>query len=92
MLNLVNVSDVIISLHRSEGYGILMREAQLLDKYVIATGYSGNVEFMQEQDKSYLVDYKIVDKKHSPGYFWADPNIDDAAQKIQYAYAQTKGA
>jgi hypothetical protein len=36
---------------------------------------------MLGQDKSYLADYKIIDKVSSPGYYWAVANIDDASIK-----------
>ena len=86
MIGLVNAVDVVVSLHRSEGYGMLMHEAQLLGKYVIATGYSANIEFMQGHKKSFLVDYKIIPKNDNKKYFWANPDINDAASKLMLVY------
>ncbi len=48
--------DCYVSLHRSEGLGLTMAEAMACGKPVIATGYSGNLEFMT-QDNSHLVPY-----------------------------------
>ena len=48
--------DCYVSLHRSEGFGNTLAEAMYLGKPVIATGYSGNMEFMTPQN-SYPVDY-----------------------------------
>ena len=46
VLGLINACDAYVSLHRAEGYGRTMAEAMLLGKPVIATNYSGNVDFV----------------------------------------------
>jgi hypothetical protein len=46
---LMNVCDCYVSLHRSEGLGLTMAEAMLLGKPVIATAYSGNMDFMTNE-------------------------------------------
>jgi glycosyltransferase involved in cell wall biosynthesis len=51
--------DSYISLHRSEGFGLTMAEAMYFSKPVIATGYSGNLEFMNEEN-SFLVSQKLL--------------------------------
>jgi glycosyltransferase involved in cell wall biosynthesis len=84
---LMNVSDCYLSLHRGEGFGMTMGEAMLLGKPVIATNYSGNVDFMTP-DNSYLVDYRIVPltKDYGPymrGFVWAEPDVAHAAQYIR---------
>ena len=38
--------DVFVSLHRSEGYGLVLLEMLMLGKPVIATGYSGNMQLL----------------------------------------------
>ena len=43
--------DCYVSLHRSEGFGLTMAEAMACGKPVIATGYSGNLEFMTEDEQ-----------------------------------------
>lgn len=55
---LVRESDVLISLHRSEGFGLHLAEAMSLGTPVIATGWSGNMEFMTS-DNAFLVDYAL---------------------------------
>ncbi|MEL6271125.1 MAG: glycosyltransferase, partial [Chloroflexota bacterium] len=55
---LIGLCDVYVSLHRSEGYGLTMKEAMVLGKPVIATAYSGNMDFMHP-DNSYLVPYEL---------------------------------
>jgi len=75
--------DCYVSLHRSEGFGITAAEAMLLGKPVIATGYSGNREFMTP-DNSFLVDHHITsvgpqgEIYPSEGH-WAEPELDHAA-------------
>ena len=59
--------DCYVSLHRSEGLGLTMAEAIACGKPVIATGYSGNLEFMDEAS-SYLVPYDLVEV---PPTWWA---------------------
>lgn len=82
MRNLLRVCDCYISLHRSEGYGRGLSEAMSLGKPVIATRYSGNLDFMNE-DNSLLVDYRLIDLQEGDypfwkGQKWAEPNIDQA--------------
>ena len=79
--DLIGKCHMILSLHRSEGFGLTLAEAMAVDTVPIATGYSGNLQFMK--DKDLLVDYKLTDVNDS--YFkgqWAEPNIDDAIDKI----------
>ena len=38
--------DAYVSLHRSEGTGLTITDAMALGKPVIATGWSGNMDFM----------------------------------------------
>jgi len=83
--NLVRCSDCFISLHRSEGFGRGMAEAMALGKPVIATGYSGNMDFMTPK-VSYPLDYTLVPLKegeypHYEDQVWADP---DLAQAVEY--------
>ena len=56
-------------------------------KPVIATAYSGNLEFMTDTN-SCLVDYALVPVRpgeyidYEPGWLWADPDVDDAARHM----------
>ena len=90
-LSLINSCDVYISLHRSEGLGLAMKEAMAMGKIVIATNYSGNLDFMSN-DNSLLVRY---DKVQIPitirtygkqGVKWAEPDINDAVNKLKQIY------
>jgi glycosyltransferase involved in cell wall biosynthesis len=75
--------DVVASLHRSEGYGLTLLDAMCRGVPVIATGYSGNLAFMTENN-SWLVPYSMEPIPHSVGAYpagsrWAAPDIAVAA-------------
>ncbi len=80
--SLIYQCDAFVSLHRSEGVGLGLAEAMALGKPVIATNYSGNLEFMNSSN-SCLVRYKKVPMKeadyiHSKTQYWAEPDISHA--------------
>lgn len=84
--------DCYVSLHRSEGTGITMAEAMALGKPVIATGYSGNLDFMSERN-AYLVDYTLGSvpagcDPYPRGSRWADPDVDHAAERLREVVEQ----
>ena len=87
MNELVARADSYVSLHRSEGFGLGLAESMALGKPVIATAYSGNLAFMNEEN-SLLVSYRLVDVApgqymHGAGQQWAEPDIQDAAAKMR---------
>ena len=57
--------DCYVSLHRSEGLGLTMAEAMYFGKPVIATAYSGNLDFMTEEN-SYLVPHTMAEIGPTP--------------------------
>jgi glycosyltransferase involved in cell wall biosynthesis/DNA-binding beta-propeller fold protein YncE len=81
---LQSVCDAYVSLHRSEGLGLGMAECMALGKPVIATAYSGNLEFMTS-DNSCLVGSTLIPVKpgefidYEPGWHWADADAEQAA-------------
>jgi glycosyltransferase involved in cell wall biosynthesis len=84
---LINVCDAYISLHRAEGFGYGMAESMFLGKPVIATNYSGNLDFTKP-DNSCLVNCDLIPVKpdqyiFSDGQVWADPDINQAAWYMQ---------
>jgi len=89
-LCLLNLSHCYISLHRSEGLGLNIAEAMLSKKPVIATNYSGNLEFMNKSN-SFLVDYKLV--KVKPGEYlfsksqWAEVDEDGVIKAMKDLYS-----
>lgn len=90
VLSLMDSCDAYVSLHRSEGLGLTMAEAMLMGKPVIATNFSGNVDFMDESN-SLLVPCKLVKLgKPIPPYDakleWAEPSVEHAAQLMRRVY------
>ena len=84
---LMAVSDCYVSLHRAEGFGLTLAEAMALDKPVIATNYSGNLDFMDETN-SYLCDYQMVSiprgcEPYPAGSLWAEPDVNHAARLMR---------
>jgi glycosyltransferase involved in cell wall biosynthesis len=82
--------DVYVSLHRCEGFGLGMAEAMCLGKPVVATAYSGNMEFMTTAN-SCLVDYRMIpvqagEYPHADGQQWAEPDPQHAAQYFRTLY------
>jgi glycosyltransferase involved in cell wall biosynthesis/SAM-dependent methyltransferase len=82
--------DCYLSLHRSEGFGIGMAEAMLLGKPVVATGYSGNLDFMTEAN-AYLVDHVLVPVGPGAAPYaateeWAEPDLDHAAAQLRRVF------
>ena len=59
VLGLINCCDAYISLHRAEGFGRTIAEAKLLDKPVIASSYSGNLDYLSSE-VDFLVDVTIL--------------------------------
>jgi hypothetical protein len=89
---LVGLCDAYVSLHRAEGLGLTMAEAMAAGQPVIATGYSGNMQFMTPAN-SFLVDYVLTKvpahcQPYPEGTAWADPDLDHAARLMRSVYAQ----
>ncbi|GGD09621.1 glycosyltransferase [Aquisalinus flavus] len=80
-------ANAFLSLHRSEGFGLNMAECMLREKPVIATGYSGNMDYMTARN-SLLVDYAMIPVGQGQypfpdGQQWADPDVDHAASLLK---------
>lgn len=93
---LLSLTDCYVSLHRSEGLGLPLAQAMHLEKPVIATNYSGNTEFMNENN-SILVPWKYttVPKDARPYQFgakWAEPDVNSAAEAMRWVYNNQKEA
>lgn len=83
LIGLMRRCDCFVSLHRAEGFGRGIAEALLLEKPVIVTGYSGNMDFTNPQNAC-IVDYRLVDVgpdeyPHAAGQRWADPDLEQAS-------------
>jgi glycosyltransferase involved in cell wall biosynthesis len=100
MSALLVACDVYVSLHRAEGFGLGMAEAMYYSKPVIATAFSGNMEFCTLRNSA-LVDYSVAqvdpieltlnpgaELVYEPGALWAEPDIDQAARWMRHLYAE----
>jgi glycosyltransferase involved in cell wall biosynthesis len=79
--------DCFVSLHRAEGFGLGMAEAMACGKAVIATPWSGNVDFTRVEN-ALLVDFALVELDRDLGPYrrgqrWAEPDVASAARAMR---------
>ena len=80
---LLRSCDCFVSPHRTEGFGLNIAAAMYYGKPVIATGYSGNMDFTTPEN-SFLIEYDLVEVPkqtgaYKAGYVWAEPSEDHLA-------------
>lgn len=83
ILDLISASDVYMSLHRGEGFGIGMLEAMSVGTPVVATNYGGNTDFTKPET-AFMVDYKMVKPETTFGLYqhvreWPEPSVRQAS-------------
>lgn len=84
---LVAAASVVLSPHRSEGFGLTLAEAFLSGVPALATGWSGNVDFMA-QTPELLIRHMMTPVRDAAGIYraaglqWAEPDVGDAADKL----------
>lgn len=89
--SLIACVDTIVSLHRAEGFGLVLAEAMYLGTPTIATNWSANTEFMNSE-VACMIDYRLVEIKETVGPFqkgqkWADPDLTEAAMYMRKLYS-----
>jgi glycosyltransferase involved in cell wall biosynthesis len=95
---LIRHCDVYVSLHRSEGFGLGLAEAMYFGHPVVATGNSGNMDFMNAAN-SCLVGYRSMEVHrnelsdnptamvlYQPGNLWVDPDVHEAARLMRWLF------
>jgi glycosyltransferase involved in cell wall biosynthesis len=96
MNQLMTLCDAYVSLHRSEGFGLTLAEAMMLERPVIATGYSGNMDFMTESTGMLVRHREIEIQKevgpYAAGSRWADPDLDHAAALMRRVHEHPEWA
>ncbi len=93
---LMAVCDCYVSLHRAEGLGLTMSQAMSLGKPVIATAYSGNMDFMDDQT-AYLIPWTPIRVGENMGPYpcdanWAAPELATAASTMRYVFKHPEEA
>ena len=83
MAAMVAAADCLVSLHRGEGLGLHLADAMWLHTAVLASRYSGNLDFMDSESAA-LIDVVMIavengEGAYPDGFQWADPDIGDAA-------------
>lgn len=99
MLRLYKTGDCLVSLHRGEGFGLVPAIAGLAGKPVIATGATGNMEYM-DTSNSYPIKYQWAkvtgmgnfNPWYLPDQNWTEPNVNDAADKMRQVYENQEEA
>ena len=85
------MADVYLSLHRSEGYGLNIQEMLEIGVPTIATGWSGNMDFMPGYAHAIAVPYTLIPYADptfhyaEKGLVWADPDIEAAVEALRGA-------
>jgi glycosyltransferase involved in cell wall biosynthesis len=82
---LIAGADVLVSLHRAEGFGLTPAEAMALGTPVLATAFSGVLDFMDESC-ALPVPWRSTPVEDPQGIYrgqsWAEPDIAAAAEAL----------
>lgn len=87
MQGIIELVDCVVSLHRSEGYGLNLVDAMASGTPVIATGYSGNLGFMDDAT-ALMVPHSMTEvgphaAPYDPSAVWAEPDLEFAARAMR---------
>lgn len=86
---LLNAADCFLSLHRSEGFGLAIAEAMLQALPVIATDWSGNLDFTQN-GAAMLIPASLIPVRDAQGIYrasharWAEPDVSAASAALRH--------
>lgn len=82
MAALISSVDVFVSLHRSEGFGLVIAQAMLAGKPAIVTDWSGPRDFTDSASAALVpaTEVAVVDPQgiYPPRGTWAEPDLDAA--------------
>jgi hypothetical protein len=92
-LSLLSCADCYVSLHRAEGFGRGLAESMYLGRLALATGWSGNLDFMNGEN-SLMVPYElksvpIGEYPFGDGQVWAEPDLSSAAALVGRAMSDS---
>jgi len=85
---LIADASVFLSPHRSEGFGLAIAEAFLSGVPSLATGWSGNMDYMETLPELLIAQTQVPVRDpgriyRAAGLSWAEPDINDAAKKLK---------
>jgi hypothetical protein len=88
--------DCYVSLHRGEGWGYPLFEAAIRAKSIVATAYSGPLDYLTPQEAG-LVPFTLAPVRqpyvyYRPSMMWAEPKVQDAAALMREAFGARKCA
>jgi glycosyltransferase involved in cell wall biosynthesis len=94
VIGLIQHTNVLISLHAHEGFGLPIAEAISLGKEVVVTAYGGNMDFCNSEN-AWLVPFQTIalGKNIGPykkGNTWAEPNLAVATDFLREIYLRWK--
>lgn len=91
ILTIHNCCDCFVLPHRAEGWGVPHFEALAMGKPVIATGYGGNLEYMQLAN-SWMLSFFMTPvagmgrATYNGKMNWAEPNLENLKDQMRQAY------
>ena len=93
---MIELSDCVVSLHRSEGYGLNLVDAMAVGTPVLATGYSGNMSFMDDRS-AFIVPFEEVEvgpgsEPYPVDAHWAQPDLSTAADLMRRIFDDPSAA
>ena len=87
---MISDADILLSPHRAEGFGLTIAEAMATGRAVLATDWSGNVDFMPD-NPACRIGYRLVPVSDAAGAYagetaclWAEPDEREAAEKLRW--------
>jgi glycosyltransferase involved in cell wall biosynthesis len=96
LAGMIQLSDCVVSLHRSDGYGLNLADAMAVGTPVVATGHSGNMTFMDDRS-AFLVPFDQAEvgpgcEPYPPDATWVQPDLGMAAQTLRWVFDHPEDA
>jgi glycosyltransferase involved in cell wall biosynthesis len=92
LAGLIACASAYVSLHRCEGFGYGMAEAMYFGVPVIATGWSGNTDFVKT-DTAWPIPSRLIPVglgeyhyAEEGGHEWAEPDLDAASKAMREVF------
>lgn len=91
-----NRGDCYVSLHKGEGWGYPLFEAACRGKPVVATAFSGPLDYLDDEHHT-LVRYREASVQQSYAYYhpsmrWSEPDLAHASEAMKRVYEQREQA